>query len=141
LEISAGKKPMKLALALTAVLVLACAHGGSIAGDEAVLSWAALPVEAQHTERLIRNAGPFPHAKDGSVFANRERQLPRQDRGYYREYTVATPGARDRGARRIVCGGQPAHQPKACYYTADHYASFARIVGSADSLAAAGVAR
>ena len=86
-----------------------------------------LPAEAQQTERLIRSGGPFPHAKDGAVFGNRERLLPRQSRGYYREYTVKTPGARDRGARRIVCGGRNATAPEACYYTADHYASFKRI--------------
>ena len=77
---------------------------------------------------MIRSGGPFAHAKDGSVFGNRERALPRQARGYYREYTVKTPGARDRGARRIVCGGRETRTPNACYYTADHYASFKRIV-------------
>lgn len=86
-----------------------------------------LPVEAQRTERLIRAGGPFPYEKDGSVFGNRERLLPRQSRGYYREYTVKTPGVRHRGARRIVCGGQPPTRPEACYYTDDHYASFRRI--------------
>ncbi|MFZ5546907.1 MAG: ribonuclease domain-containing protein [Pseudomonadota bacterium] len=89
---------------------------------------AALPPEAQATERLIRAGGPFPYAKDGSVFGNRERLLPRKPRGFYREYTVKTPGARNRGARRIVCGGQPPTRPEACYYTDDHYASFRRIV-------------
>jgi len=85
---------------------------------------AALPPEAQVTARLIRAGGPFPHAKDGSVFGNRERLLPRKPRGYYREYTVDTPSAHDRGARRIVCGGEPPTRPEACYYTGDHYASF-----------------
>jgi ribonuclease T1 len=89
---------------------------------------AALPPEARETERLIRAGGPFPYGKDGTVFFNRERLLPREKRGYYREYTVKTPGARNRGARRIVCGGEPPTAPEACYYTADHYASFARIV-------------
>jgi ribonuclease T1 len=92
---------------------------------------AGLPAEARQTEVLIRQGGPFPYAKDGSVFGNRERQLPPQARGYYREYTVKTPGSRDRGARRIVCGGRAAAAPDACYYTADHYASFRRIVKSA----------
>jgi ribonuclease T1 len=87
-----------------------------------------LPAEAQHTEVLIRQGGPFAYAKDGSVFGNRERLLPAQGRGYYREYTVKTPGARDRGARRIVCGGSQPTRPDHCYYTGDHYASFARIV-------------
>ena len=88
---------------------------------------AELPRQAQDTYRLIPLGGPFPHDKDGTVFGNRERLLPAQPRGYYREYTVPTPGARDRGTRRIVCGG-PAKAPEACFYTADHYASFRKIV-------------
>nr|WP_235971512.1 ribonuclease [Azohydromonas caseinilytica] len=88
----------------------------------------ALPQQAQSTERLIRAGGPFPYEKDGSVFRNREQLLPVRKRGHYREYTVPTPGSRDRGARRIVCGGAQPTQPEACYYTADHYASFRRIV-------------
>ena len=100
---------------------------GLAPGDGAV-ALAALPPQARQTEQLIRSGGPFPYAKDGAVFGNRERQLPQHSRGYYREYTVATPGARDRGARRIVCGGRSAAAPEACYYTADHYASFKRIV-------------
>jgi ribonuclease T1 len=76
---------------------------------------------------LILQGGPFPFDKDGVVFGNRERFLPMHKRGYYREYTVRTPGSRDRGARRIVCGG-PATSPDDCYYSADHYANFRRIV-------------
>ena len=87
-----------------------------------------LPREGQATYQLIRQGGPFPYEKDGVVFGNRERQLPRHERGYYREYTVKTPGSRDRGARRIVCGGQEPRNPRACYYTQDHYASFREIV-------------
>ena len=87
-----------------------------------------LPAQAQETHRLILAGGPFPHAKDGVVFGNRERALPRQPRGFYHEYTVRTPGARDRGARRIVCGGLEPQRPEACFYTADHYASFQQIV-------------
>ena len=86
-----------------------------------------LPAEAQSVERAIRSGGPFAYPKDGIVFANRERFLPSERRGYYREYTVATPGARDRGARRIVCGGKQPTAPVACYYSNDHYASFHRI--------------
>lgn len=86
-----------------------------------------MPRQAQETYGLIRAGGPFPHDKDGTVFGNRERLLPTEKRGYYREYTVRTPGSRDRGARRIVCGGPP-RVPHACYYTADHYASFRKIV-------------
>lgn len=91
------------------------------------LSLESLPPQAQHTLRLIHAGGPFPHRQDGVVFVNRERLLPPHPRGYYREYTVATPKARDRGARRIVCGGAVATAPKACFYTADHYATFSRI--------------
>jgi ribonuclease T1 len=89
---------------------------------------ATLPTQAQTTYQLILNGGPFPYSKDGVVFGNRERALPSQARGYYREYTVKTPGARNRGARRIVCGGKAPTQPDACFYTDDHYASFRRIV-------------
>jgi ribonuclease T1 len=86
-----------------------------------------LPRQGRDTYELIRQGGPFPYEKDGTVFGNRERLLPAEKRGYYREYTVRTPGSRDRGARRIVCGG-PVKAPAACYYTADHYASFRKIV-------------
>ena len=97
------------------------------AGVSAEVAFTKLPPEAQSTHQLILTGGPFPYDKDGSVFGNRERQLPGKVRGYYREYTVKTPGARTRGARRIVCGGKPPTQPDACYYTTDHYASFQRI--------------
>ena len=90
----------------------------------AVIALSTLPSEAQQTHRLIYAGGPFRYSKDGTIFGNRERQLPRRERGYYREYTVPTPGARNRGARRIVCGGTPPTHPEACYYTDDHYASF-----------------
>lgn len=80
-----------------------------------------LPAEARATIALIQRGGPFPHRQDGSTFSNREQQLPQRARGYYREYTVDTPGARTRGTRRIVTGGDP---PEAWYYTDDHYASF-----------------
>jgi ribonuclease T1 len=93
----------------------------------ASIAVAELPRQGRETYELIRRGGPFPYGKDGAVFGNRERSLAAEKRGYYREYTVTTPGSRDRGARRIVCGG-PAKAPDACYYTADHYASFRRIV-------------
>lgn len=83
-----------------------------------------LPREAIETLELIERAGPFPYDRDGTVFQNRERRLPGQPRGYYREYTVATPDSRDRGARRIVTGGDP---PEVYYYTDDHYRSFRRV--------------
>ena len=88
---------------------------------------ATLPQQAQATHRLILSGGPFPYSKDGTVFGNRERLLPAKARGHYREYTVKTPGSRDRGARRIICGGKPPTQPEACFYTDDHYASFKQI--------------
>ncbi len=102
------------------------ARGQVTAGDSVALT--ELPREAQQTEKLIRAGGPFPHTKDGLAFGNRERLLPRRARGFYREYTVPTPGASNRGARRIVCGGVQVRQPETCYYTDDHYASFRRIV-------------
>ena len=86
-----------------------------------------MPRQGAETYQRIFQGGPFAYDKDGVVFGNRERQLPLQKRGYYREYTVKTPGSRDRGARRIVCGGQP-KAPDTCYYTADHYSSFRKIV-------------
>ncbi|MDO8958743.1 MAG: ribonuclease domain-containing protein [Rhodocyclaceae bacterium] len=83
-----------------------------------------LPREAHDTLRFIAQGGPFPHKRDGVVFQNREKLLPRQAQGHYREYTVATPGVRHRGARRIVCGNT---LPQTCYYTDDHYQSFRKI--------------
>jgi len=83
---------------------------------------AELPREARATLALIRQGGPFPYRKDGSVFGNRERRLPPAAGGYYREYTVPTPGSKDRGARRIVAGRNAEY-----YYTDDHYQSFRRI--------------
>ena len=128
----------KLGLALTGALTLSAAlsvvGAASAKGVQDItgevtetVKLVNLPKEAQTTERLIRAGGPFPHDKDGVVFGNRERVLPKQQRGFYREYTVITPGARNRGARRIVCGGSIAVNPEACYYSDDHYASFRRI--------------
>ena len=82
-----------------------------------------LPREARQTLVLIKAGGPFRYAQDGRAFQNREQLLPRQERGYYREYTVRTPGARERGARRIVAGRNGEY-----YYTDDHYRSFKRII-------------
>ena len=93
----------------------------------ATISVAELPVQGAQTYALIAQGGPFPYEKDGVVFGNRERLLPISNRGYYREYTVRTPGVSHRGKRRIVCGGKP-RVPDVCYYTADHYASFRKIV-------------
>ena len=99
-----------------AVAVLAVALSSEIALEK-------LPAEARHTIVLIKAGGPFPYQRDGAVFHNREGMLPARSRGYYREYTVKTPGAKDRGARRIVAG-----QGGEFYYTDDHYRSFRRII-------------
>ena len=103
---------MRALVALGLALVFSVAWG-----------FADLPPEAQETLARIEAGGPFPYKQDGRVFHNRERLLPQRARGYYREYTVKTPGARDRGARRIV-GGRGGEY----YYTRDHYRSFRRIV-------------
>ena len=96
------------------------------AADRSEIALAKLPAEARDVLLLIRAGGPFPYERDGVTFGNRERLLPAQRRGYYHEYTVATPGAKNRGARRIICGGSR-RTPDVCYYTDDHYASFRRI--------------
>jgi ribonuclease T1 len=88
----------------------------------------ALPAQGRDMMALIEKGGPFKYDKDGTVFGNREKFLPARQRGYYREYTVRTPGESSRGARRIVCGGQQPRAPDACFYTDDHYASFRQIV-------------
>ena len=118
-----------LAAAMSSPLVQARSHADRPREGSAavVVHVADLPREGRATYELIRQGGPFPNGKDGAVFGNRERMLPRARRGFYREYTVPTPGSSDRGARRIVCGG-PLKAPSACYYTADHYASFRLIV-------------
>jgi ribonuclease T1 len=119
-----------LALLLSAAALGGAVQARGVAADLRTVPLAQLPEQARQTEQLIRSGGPFPYAKDGTVFGNRERLLPREKRGYYREYTVKTPGSRDRGARRIVCGGEKPAAPDACYYTADHYASFRRIAST-----------
>ncbi|HUL56404.1 MAG TPA: ribonuclease domain-containing protein [Usitatibacter sp.] len=88
----------------------------------AEIDYASLPPEARETIRLIRKGGPFPYARDGITFSNREGLLPKQKRGYYREYTVKTPGDRTRGARRIVTGSAGE-----LYYSDDHYRHLRRI--------------
>jgi ribonuclease T1 len=92
-----------------------------------VVALSSLPQPAQEIHRRIFDGGPFMYSKDGDVFGNYERNLPRQPRGFYREYTVPTPGSRDRGARRIVCGGKDDRQPETCFYTQDHYQHFQQI--------------
>jgi ribonuclease T1 len=106
---------------IRALALLACCWlGMAWAGEVAV---GKLPIEARATLELIKAGGPFPYRQDGRVFSNREKLLPLKQRGYYREYTVRTPGAADRGARRIVAG-----RPGEYYYTDDHYRTFRRII-------------
>lgn len=114
-----------LALVVT-VIVMRDAAVAREAGTPGVVVVSALPVEAREVLDRIHAGGPFRYSRDGVVFGNRERLLPAQQHGYYHEYTVRTPGARDRGARRIVCGGE-ARSPAACWYTDDHYSSFRTI--------------
>ena len=117
------------AILASSVVLPAIGREAQVAVDGvSVVILATLPLQARQAHALIVAGGPFPSSKDGTVFANRERQLPSYPRGYYREYTVKTPGLSHRGARRIVCGGTRPKTPDACYYTADHYASFSRIV-------------
>ena len=121
--------------ALTGFMLVALTTGAEARGwfgagkttEDSSIALAELPAQGRQTYDAILKGGPFPHEKDGSVFGNRERILPAARRGHYREYTVDTPGARNRGARRIVCGGERRMAPEACWYTADHYASFRRI--------------
>jgi ribonuclease T1 len=119
-----------LALAFLAVMP-AQAKGLASEAAAASITLADLPKQGRETYALILAGGPFPYEKDGTVFGNRERLLPAQKRGFYREYTVKTPYARTRGAKRIVCGGMQSGvkpvKPEVCYYTDDHYASFKRI--------------
>lgn len=116
------------ALALALLLALAAGLAPLLAPEDAgadggrTVRLADLPPEAAATLALIRRGGPFPHARDGTVFFNREKRLPEAPRGSYREYTVPTPGLNHRGARRIV-----AHRAGTYYYTDDHYRSFSRI--------------
>ncbi len=113
---------------LVAACFLSASLGSSWAYSLPDVALADLPVQARTTYQRILSGGPFPYDKDGTVFGNRERILPAQKRGFYREYTVKTPRLRHRGARRIVCGGWQPTAPEACYYSADHYNSFSTIV-------------
>ncbi|POX43333.1 ribonuclease domain-containing protein [Streptomyces sp. Ru72] len=113
------------------VLLTGCSSTGtgtrapapSWAGQMATVKANRLPAEARHTLALIDKGGPYPYAQDGAVFGNFEHRLPARPRGYYHEYTVPTPGAHDRGARRIVTG-----QGGETYYTDDHYDTFRAVL-------------
>ena len=107
--------------ALAASPLPALARNEAQAADKEV-TVAALPREAQQTLQTIRRGGPFPFERDGVVFGNYERLLPSRSRGYYHEYTVPTPGSRNRGARRIISGKDGEY-----YYSDDHYRSFRRV--------------
>lgn len=113
--------------AVTSSVALAREVSPSSARVSGTIETAQLPPEAVDTLKLIAAGGPYPYAKDGVVFGNFERLLPPHRRGYYHEYTVPTPRARNRGARRIVCGGPPRRVDN-CFYSDDHYTSFKRIV-------------
>lgn len=125
---------MKKILILTVLVALAYTFQGDLgqalrdvtSGSESGLSIGSRQSELDATLSLIKRGGPFPYSRDGIVFENRERLLPARPSGYYREYTVPTPGLSHRGARRIVTGGNP---PEVFYYTDDHYRSFRLIEG------------
>ncbi len=111
-------------ISVSATVAPALARESAAAQQEIAVD--TLPPEARDTLARVRAGGPFRYDRDGVTFGNREHSLPPGKRGYYHEYTVVTPGAHNRAARRIVCGG-PRERPEACYYTDDHYASFRRI--------------
>jgi len=132
---STVKRGLWLLIAVAVIAAAVSTRDGRVAVDRASTTATAtqvdadaigddLPIEARETLALIAAGGPFPYERDGSTFQNRERRLPGQPRGYYREYTVETPGSPDRGARRIVTGGDP---PEVYYYTDDHYRTFRRL--------------
>jgi ribonuclease T1 len=125
---SAGRLFASLATGLAITLAAVAPASARQSANEPLGTIAAqqMPNEAQDTLRQIESGGPFPYDKDGSRFGNYERSLPRQARDYYREYTVKTARSRNRGARRIVCGGDQ-RAANDCYYTDDHYNSFKRI--------------
>lgn len=132
LGVGRGRAAAAAMVAVLVALVLAGCAGGVASRPTAVtagvsglpvVAVADLPREARETLALIAGGGPFPAAQDGTVFANREGLLPRRASGYYREYTVPTPGSSDRGARRLVVGSAGD-----VYYTADHYSSFREVL-------------
>jgi ribonuclease T1 len=118
------KRKIFVSLLLAVFVVLPLASVARTPPSLGTISVPELPQEARVTLRLIQKGGPYPHRQDDSVFGNRERILPMRPRGYYHEYTVETPGAKNRGARRIIAGDKP---PKEFFYTDDHYQSFRRI--------------
>ncbi len=130
------KRSVRLSLLLSVAVVTlvagvtGTAQARGFLSDDALatVSVTELPKQGQQVYALIGQGGPFAYDKDGVVFGNREQLLPKHKRGYYREYTVKTSGVRNRGAKRIVCGGLQVQTPDVCYYTEDHYSSFRKIV-------------
>lgn len=123
---------LRLFLLLLSILATAPAAARETPLDDGIpaIQAAAMPDEARETLALIKRGGPFPYRKDGSVFGNYEKRLPVRPRGHYREYTVPTPGAHDRGARRIVAGKGATGDIRNSgeyYYTDNHYRSFRKI--------------
>ena len=118
-----------LRLLLAVVLLLPCLASARNDTPPAIreIALAVLPLEARQTLDLIKRGGPYPFQRDGVVFGNYEQLLPRRPRGYYREFTVPTPGAGNRGARRIIAGGEIRERGGEFYYTSDHYRSFQRV--------------
>jgi len=110
------------AVLLALVVFSACNVDATQPSGLQLILVAEMPAEARDTLRMIKTDGPFPYDRDGVIFKNYEKELPIHPKGYYREYTVKTPGVNHRGARRIVCGPLPE-----CYYPVDHYKSFKRI--------------
>lgn len=122
-----ANKPLVALVALMVALAVGYAihasNGGSSGRHMSTVPLSSLPPQAIETVRLIQHGGPFPYPhSDGAVFHNLEHRLPREPDGYYREYTVPTPGSPDRGARRIIAGAHGEY-----FYTADHYESFQRV--------------
>ncbi len=115
----------KWAVWLTVLLFSSTIYAGNAQEIDSI-AVANLPLAAQQTLQLIKRGGPFPYAKDGSVFGNYEGLLPKEKRGYYHEFTVKASAYRGRGAKRIIVGGSPAAAVD-YYYTADHYQTFKRI--------------
>lgn len=119
-------KALKNCLFGVAALLLLCNVFARTSGYLDVIPVSDLPKEAQVTLLLIKRGGPFPYTQDGAIFGNYEGVLPKQKRGYYHEFTVKTPGVRNRGARRIIVGDEPV-MSREYYYTDNHYATFKRI--------------
>ncbi|MFJ7269271.1 ribonuclease domain-containing protein [Streptomyces sp. NPDC099050] len=130
-----GKKPAPAAATSTSASAgsgVDVAPSGAASSAVPTPAWAkgmatvrasALPQQARDVLALIDKGGPYQYRQDGTVFGNFEKVLPQKKRGYYHEFTVKTPGERDRGARRIVTGGGGEF-----FYTDDHYDTFKAVL-------------